>query len=117
MVDTYGSRITLQKESEVSKRKRRQFTAEQKAEAVKLVKEVGSIRRVARDLDLHETVLSRWVKQAEIDAGEGSEGALTTEEKEELRKLRRENKRLRMERDFLKKAAAFFAKDSDRSSS
>ena len=116
-MDTYGSRITLQKESEVSKRKRRQFTAEQKAEAVKLVKEVGSIRRVARDLDLHETVLSRWVKQAEIDAGEGSEGALTTEEKEELRKLRRENKRLRMERDFLKKAAAFFAKDSDRSSS
>ena len=57
------------------------------------------------------------MRQARVDAGEGPEGALTTEEKGELRKLRREVKRLRMERDFLKKAAAFFAKDSDRSSS
>jgi transposase len=108
----YGSRNTLQKESDVSPRKRRKFTAEQKAEAVKLVKEVGSISPVARDLDLHESVLGRWVKQAEVDCGQGPEGALTTEEKEELRKLRRENKRLRMERDFLKKAATFFAKDT-----
>jgi transposase-like protein len=60
-VDRYGSRTTLQKEPVVSPRKRRKFTAEQKAEAVRLVKEVGSVHRVARDLDLHETVLGRWV--------------------------------------------------------
>ena len=53
------------------------------------------------------------MKQAEIDEGHGPEEALRTEEKEELRKLRRENKTLRMERDFPKKAAAFFTKDSD----
>ncbi|MDP6369757.1 MAG: hypothetical protein QF615_09115 [Planctomycetota bacterium] len=57
------------------------------------------------------------MRQARVDAGEGPEGALTTEEKGELRKLRREVKRLRMERDFLKKAAAFFAKENDRRSS
>ena len=100
----------------MSERKRRKFTAEQKAEAVRLVYEVGSIGQVARDLDLTESALRNWVKQAEVDEGHGPEGALTTEEKEELRKLRRENKTLRMERDFLKKAATFFAKDSDQRS-
>ena len=101
----------------MAKRKRRQFTAEQKAEAVRLIREVGSIAQVARDLDIHESVLSRWVAQAEIDEGRGPEGSLTSDEKEELRRLRREVKTLRMERDFLKKAASFFAKDSDRRSS
>ena len=99
------------------KRKRRKFTAEQKADAVRLVREVGSVPQVARDLDLTETALRHWVKQAEIDEGAGPEGALTTEEKEELRRLRRENRTLKMERDFLKKAAAFFAKEQDRPSS
>ena len=101
----------------MSRRKRRKFTAEQKAEAVRLVREVGSIGQVAKDLDLTESALRGWVKQADIDEGQGPEGALTTEEKEELRELRRENRTLRMERDFPKKAAAFFAKDSDRRSS
>lgn len=55
----------------MSPRKRRKFTAEQKAEAVRLVKEVGSVRRVARDLDLHETVLGRWVRQARVKRLEG----------------------------------------------
>lgn len=98
-------------------RKRRRFTKEQKAEAVRLVREVGSIKQVARDLDLPDSSVWNWVKQAEIDEGKGPEGALTTDELEELRRLRRENRTLRMERDFLKKAAAFFAKDTDRPSS
>ena len=101
----------------MSKRKRRTFTAGQKADAVRLVREVGNLASVARDLDLTPTALSRWVKQAEIDEGKGPMGALTTEELEELRRLRRENRTLKLERDFLKKAAAFFAKEQDRPSS
>ena len=94
-------------------RKRRQFTAEFKAEAVRLCK-VGdrSIGQVARDLDLTETALREWVRRADIDAGEGPDGALTTSEREELAALRRENRRLLMEREILKKAAAFFAKEN-----
>ncbi len=95
------------------KRKRRTFTTEEKAEAVRLVQSSGrSVYRVAQDLDLTETALRRWVQQAKVDAGEGSAGELTSDEREELRKLRRENRRLRMERDFLKEATAFFARDS-----
>ena len=101
----------------MAKRPRRKFTPEQKAEAVRLVRETGNVTQVARDLDLTRSALAKWVQQAEIDAGRGPEGALTTEEKEELRKLRRENRTLRMERDFLKKAAAFFAREGDQRSS
>jgi transposase len=101
----------------MSKRKRRRFSAEQKADAVRMVREVGNIAQVARDLDLTETALRNWVKQAEIDARGGPEGALTSDEKLELQRLKRENRTLKMERDFLKKAAAFFAKDGDPSSS
>lgn len=96
------------------KRARRTFTPEQKADAVRMVREVGNLSKVARDLDLTETTLRNWVKQAEVDEGRGPEGALTTEEREELRRLRRENRTLQMERDFLKKAAAFFARDENR---
>ncbi len=99
------------------KRKRRKFTAEQRADAVRLVRQVGSISQVARDLDLTESALRNWVKQAEIDGGHGPDGALTSDEKEELRRLRREIRTVTMERDFLKKAAAFFAKEQDRRSS
>ena len=99
------------------RRPRRKFTAEQKANAVRLVRETGSLCQVARDLDLTESALRQWVKQAEIDAGRGADGDLTTEEKAELRELRRENRTLRQERDFLKKAAAFFARETDRPSS
>ena len=59
-----------------------------------------------------ETALRSWVRQAENDAGRGAPGALTTEEREELGRLRRENRTLRMERDILKKATAFFAKEN-----
>ncbi len=100
----------------MARRARRHFTAEQKAQAVRLVKETGSLSQVARDLDLTRSALKGWVSQAEVDAGQGPEGALTTEEKAELRRLRREVKTLRMERDFLKKAAVFFAADDDRTS-
>jgi transposase len=94
-------------------RARRTFTAEFKAEAVRLCR-VGdrSIAQVASDLDLTETALREWVKRAAIDAGKGPPGALTSEERAELTRLRRENKRLQMEREILKKAAAFFAKES-----
>jgi transposase len=67
---------------------------------------------VARELDLTETALRDWVRQAEVDAGRGRPGALTTEEREELTRLRREVRTLRMERDILKKATAFFAKEN-----
>jgi transposase len=96
------------------KRNRRKYTPEQKADAVRMVREVGNLAQVARDLELTESSLRNWVKQAEIDEGRGPEGALTTEEREELRRLRREVRTLEMERDFAKKAAAFFAKDLDR---
>lgn len=98
----------------MARRQRRKFTAEQRSDAVRLVGEVGNLAKVARDLDLTEGTLRAWVKQAEIDAGGGPEGALTSEEREELRRLRRENRTLQMERDFLKKAAAYFAADEER---
>ena len=62
-------------------------------------------------MDIHPNVLRAWVKQAEIDAGEGPPEALTTAEKKEVQQLKRDLKRVRMERDFLKKAAAFFARE------
>ena len=96
------------------KRKRREYTPEQKADAVRMAREVGNLSQVARDLDLTESSLRYWVKQADIDEGHGAEGALTTEERNELRRLRREVRTLEMEREFLKKAAAFFAKEQDR---
>jgi transposase len=94
-------------------RTRRRFTKEFKVEAVKVVKEGDkSVYQVAMDMGLAHSVLQRWVKQSDIDYGQGPPGALTTAEREELRRLRRENTQLKMERDFLKKAAAFFAKEN-----
>lgn len=99
------------------KRKRRSFNNEQKADAVRMVRTSGeSIPTIARDLDLNENSLRRWVKQADIDEGKGPSGALTTEEIAEIRKLRKEVRVLKMERDFLKKAAAFFAKETSENS-
>ena len=70
-----------------------------------------SLPQVAKDLDLTELALRNWVNQADVDEGKGPAGALTTAEREELVRLRKENRQLQMERDFLKKAAAFFAKE------
>ena len=86
------------------------FTTEQKAQAVRLSQELGSIAQVARDLDLTESSLANWIRQAKIDEGSGQPGELTTDERVELHRLRRENRILEQERSFLKKAAAYFAK-------
>jgi transposase len=95
------------------KRPRRQFTDEFKAGAVQQVLGEGrSSADVARSLDLTRSALDQWVKQALVDSGKGVAGALTTSEREELAQLRSENRRLKMERDILKKAAAFFAKEN-----
>ena len=93
--------------------RRRRFSAEYKAEAVGLVYESGkSIGVIAREPGLGETALRRWVQQAEMDSGRGPRGTLTTSEREELGQLQRENQRLRMERETLKQATAFFARKS-----
>ena len=100
------------------RRKRRGFSEEQKAAAVEHVRKSGkTVYQAARDLDLTETALRRWIEQSRVDAGGGQKGELTSEEREELRRLRRENQRLQMERDFLKKAASFFAKETSERSS
>jgi transposase len=94
-------------------RARRTFTAEFKTETVALVRSSGkSISQVCRDLDLTETVVRRWVQQVEIDAGQRP--GLTTAEHDELSRLRREVRVLREEREILKKAAAFFARETTR---
>jgi transposase len=92
-------------------RPRRAFTPEFRSEVVELCRKGDrSIGAVARDLDLTETSVRNWVRQAEIDAGE-REG-LTTAERQELARLRKENRVLREERDVLKRATAFFAKET-----
>ena len=94
-------------------RVRRSFTPEFKAQTVELVRTSGkSIGEVCRDLDLTETAVRRWVAQVDIDAGRRD--GLTTAEREELSRLRRENRVLREEREILRKAAAFFAKETTR---
>jgi transposase len=96
-----------------TKRVRRQFTDEFKAGAVRLVLDEGKrISEVARDLDLTESALRTWVERARADRGKGKPGVLTTEERAELATLRKEVRQLRIERDILKKAAAFFAKET-----
>ena len=97
--------------ADTPKRPRRQFTEEFKAGAVRLVLEEGkTVGAVARDLDLTETALREWVKRAQADRTKGRTG-LTTAEREELARLRKENRQLRLEREILKNAAAFFASE------
>ena len=94
------------------RQQRRSFTDEYKAGAVRLVLDEGkTITQVARDLGLTASALGNWVKQARADRSNGKTG-LTTEERTELSRLRKENRELRLERDILKKAAAFFAKEN-----
>jgi len=94
-------------------RKKRVFSDEFKAGAVALVLEEGkTVTRVAKDLDLVQSVLGRWVERARADKGTSTRGTLTTEENKELTRLRKENRELRMERELLKKWAAFFAKEN-----
>jgi transposase len=93
-------------------RPRRSFTPEFKGEVVELCQRGDrSVGQVAKDFDLTETAVRQWLKQAERDAGTG-DGGLTTSEKDELAQLRRENRRLREDVDILKRATAFFAKET-----
>src|SRR5437899_5393792 len=95
----------------MERRKRRKFTAEYRAEVVRLVRTSGkSVGQVAKELDLTETAVRSWVRQAAIDQRRDPQGPLTSEERAELSRLRREMKTVTMERDFLRKAAAFFAR-------
>lgn len=88
------------------------YPPEFRAEAIRLVRSGGcTLSQVSRDLGVSTFTLRNWLQQTQIDAGE-REG-LTTEERDELRRLRRENKVLREEREILKKAAAFFARETD----
>ena len=92
---------------------RRQFSKQFKAETVALIRSSGkSVPQVCRDLDLAESVVRRWLSQAEID--EGRREGLTTAEREELTRLRKEVRVLREERDILKRAAAYFARETTR---
>ncbi len=94
----------------ISKRPRRSFTDEFKAGAVRLVLDEGkTIPQVARDLDLTQSALRTWVEHARADRTKGKTG-LTTAEREELAKLRKQIREVTMERDILKEAAAYFAK-------
>lgn len=94
-------------------RKRRKFTEEFKRDAVRLTQQSDrSVGQIAQDIDVGETALRRWMKQYEIDQGRGPSGAITTEERRELTALRKRVRELEMEREILKKATAFFAKES-----
>jgi transposase len=94
-------------------RKRRKFTEQFKADAVQLVLVGGkTIGEVVKQFDLTETALREWVRRAQADTGKGPPSALTSSERAELVELRKRLKRAEMERDILKKATAFFAKES-----
>ena len=95
----------------MGRRKRRTFTPEYKAEVVKLVRTSGkSIGQVSSELELTETAVRAWVKRADIDEKKDPNGPLTSDERAEVTRLRRELRTMTMERDFLRKAAAFFAR-------
>ena len=89
------------------------YPPEFRAEAMRLVREGGRTPdQLAQDLGCSGQVIRNWLRQADLDAGRRHDG-LTTAERDELRRLRAENRILRLERDLLKKAAAFFAQESN----
>ena len=95
------------------RRHRRAFRPEFKAEIVELCQRGDrSVAQVARDFDLTEIAVREWVKQAERDAGSREDGGLSSAEQRELAELRRENRRLREDVEILKRATAFFAKET-----
>jgi transposase len=92
----------------------RPYPKEFREGALQLVREgERPIVQIAHDLGIAESCLRRWIKQAELDSGQRDDG-LTTGEREELRRLRRENARLKQEKEILRKAAAFFAREEIR---
>jgi transposase-like protein len=97
----------------MAKRTKRTFTSEFKADAVRLCQAGDrSITQVAKDLDLTESALRVWVARAKVEVSPSPTDVLTSAEREELQPLRRDVKRLQMERDLLKKATTFFVKES-----
>jgi len=97
----------------MAKRKKRTFTSEFKADVVRLcLAGDRSITQVAKDLDLTESALRAWVARTKADANQSPTDVLTSTERQELQQLRRDVKRLQMERDILKKAAAFFVREN-----
>jgi transposase len=93
-------------------RRRRSFTDEFKADVVAMVRQPGNTAgSVARDLELTETAVRAWVKQADVDDGNRADG-LTTAERAEMAQLRKELREAREERDILKRAVAFFARET-----
>jgi transposase len=94
-------------------RRRRSFTPEFKAEIVDLCQHGDrSVGQVAKDFDLTETAVREWVKQADRDSSASGDDGLTSTERQELAQLRRENRRLREDVEILKRATAFFAKET-----
>jgi len=102
----------LENQEKSAKRPRRKFSDEFKRDAVEIVHSSGkSIAQVARELGIYDSTLGSWVKQDEINRG--VRDGVTTAEREEVAELRRENARLRMERELLKRAVAFWVRESD----
>ena len=97
--------------NEKQRRARREFTPEFKRDAVELVRISGRpIAEIARELGIYDSTLGNWVKQDRIDRGE--QDGLSTDERARLRDLERDNARLRMERDLLKRTVAFWVKET-----
>jgi transposase len=95
----------------MERRKRRKYTPEYKAEVVKLVEAGGkSVAQLCSELELTESAVRNWVERATIDEKKDPNGPLTSDERAEVTRLRRELRMMTMERDFLRKAAAFFAR-------
>jgi len=105
--------MSSKKSKKKPRRARRHFTPEYKKDIVRLCREGGeNPKSVSERLGLTESAVRNWVNQAAIDVLGGTADVLSSAEREELQRLRRETKRLQMERDILKKAATFFAKES-----
>jgi transposase len=90
---------------------RPQYPLEFRQQMVELVRAGRSPKALAQEFEPSEQTIRNWVKQAELDTGQRTDG-LTTEERAELRQLRRENRQLKLEREILKKAAAWFARET-----
>ncbi len=96
----------------MARRKRRKFTQQCRADAVRLVRTGGkALAAVANEFDLNETAVGEWVRRAEVDAAPSATGASTTAERAELSDLRKRLARAEMERDILREATAFFARE------
>src|SRR5919206_1723616 len=96
-------------------KKRKRYSAELRQELVRLVQEGRSPESVAREFEPTAQAIRKWVRQTELDEGKRTDG-LTTTEREELVRLRRENARLQEEREILSKAAAWFAQETEKKS-